>query len=350
MKKSSTKKLNRSKYSIAVTSVGGGVGQSLIKALKLAGYRVVGLDADPLAAGLYAVDAAYIIPHVSNRNYLKEVSRICHAEKCSLLFPGSDTELLTLSKHRNLLADIGGHIIVSSTKVIQLADDKYETAELLKKLHLASPKTQLLSQFLKKAGVPFPVVIKPKTGGSRSKNMFIVKSKNDLTKILAAQKIDPENFVAQEFIDGEEYTCGTVNWDNKCHGVIVMSRILRDGDTHKCFVKKNPVIETAVRKIVEELKPFGGCNVQLRLKNGIPYVFEINSRSSGTTGARAIAGFNEPGMITDHLLFNLEPKYKIKELSILRYWKELVVQNENIEQMKSKGFLQTSKKSKKTSL
>src|SRR5258708_24878542 len=151
----------------------------------------------------------------------------------------------------------------------------------------------------------FPVVIKPKTGGSRSKNVFVMKDKSALEKMLVTQKLETENFVAQEYIDGEEYTCGTVSWNGECHGIIVMSRVLRDGDTYKCFVKKNPVIEKAVRKVVEKLKPFGGCNVQLRLKGDVPYIFEINARSSGTTGARRSEEHTSELQSPDHLVCRL---------------------------------------------
>ena len=75
------------------------------------------------------------------------------------------------------------------------------------------------------------------------------------------------------------------------------------------------------------------------MKKGKPYVFEINARCSGTTAARTLSGFNEPKMIADYLLKGIEPSYEIKEQTILRYWKELVVENDEILEMKEKGLL-----------
>jgi hypothetical protein len=49
-------------------------------------------------------------------------------------------------------------------------------------------------------------------------------------------------------------------------------------------------------------------------------------------------------MISDYLLKGIEPKYEIKEQTILRYWKELVVENEEIEDMKKYTFLKKFKK------
>ena len=38
-------------------------------------------------------------------------------------------------------------------------------------------------------------------------------------------------------------------------------------------------------------------------------------------------------MIADYLLKGIEPQFNIKELTILRYWEELVVENSNIENL-----------------
>jgi len=45
--------------SIIVTSVGGGVGQSLLKALQDSAYRVIAVDAEPLAVGLHASEKSH---------------------------------------------------------------------------------------------------------------------------------------------------------------------------------------------------------------------------------------------------------------------------------------------------
>ena len=142
-----------------------------------------------------------------------------------------------------------------------------------------------------------------------------------------------------EYIEGDEYTCGTINLDNSCKGVIVMRRILRDGDTHKCFSEKNEAVEKEVRLVAESIKPFGACNVQLRFKENKAYVFEINARCSGTTASRTLCGFNEPKMIADYLLKSIEPSYQIKEQTILRYWNELVVDNSEIKQLRDNSEL-----------
>jgi carbamoyl-phosphate synthase large subunit len=56
--------------SVAVTAVGGGIGQSIIKALHNTDYFAVGVNSEVLGAGLYATRKSYIglnanDPHLS---------------------------------------------------------------------------------------------------------------------------------------------------------------------------------------------------------------------------------------------------------------------------------------------
>lgn len=324
---------------IAITGVGGGVGQSVVKALYRTDYKIVGLDGYCLATGLYAVPIAYKIPKVSDPGYIKALLKVCAEEECKLLFPGLDTELAILSKNIAEFKKIGTTVVVSRPEVIEIANNKFLTYQKLSTNNISVPKTCYLDDYLSnKQGIKFPAVIKP-TFGSRSLGVSTLYTPEDLNWLISKKDFKAQNYVIQEMLEGDEYTCGTVNLDNKCWGVIVMKRILRDGDTYKCFTVYNKDIENTVFKIMDILKPFGACNVQLRLQNGVPTVLEINARYSGTTGARALAGFNEPKMIADFLLFGKKPVHKIKKLSILRYWKELLVDNEPINELEKKGKL-----------
>ena len=319
---------------ILVTGVGGGVGQSVLKALHGVEYGIVGVDSEELAAGLHAVPKAYKGYPAAHPGFIDRLLEICLKEDCRLIFVGHDVELLPLSQNSERFRSNGIIPVVSSPRTIQTCDDKLATNTFLKAHGFPVPKTHRLTDAVTFDG---PVVLKPQRGGARSRNTYVVRSTRDLS--IYRQLVDPDNCIVQEYIEGDEYTCGSVTLNDKCAGVIVMRRILRDGDTYKAFVERNPSVESAVRSIADALKPFGACNVQLRVRNGEPFVFEINARCSGTTAARALAGFNEPAMIAGYLLDGIAPAYDIREVSILRYWQELVVQNGRIEELRDTGFL-----------
>lgn len=319
---------------ILVTGVGGGVGQSVLKALARTPYGVVATDSEALAAGVHAASKAYLGRYASDPQFVDRLLEICLAEQCELIFAGHDVELLPLSENADRFKGHGIVPVVSSPGIIRLCDDKLATTEFLQSLELPAPETKKLCD----AGAfERPVVMKPQRGGARSRGTYVARTEKEFD--LYRQLVDADNCVAQEYIDGDEYTCGSVTLDGKCLGVIVMRRILRDGDTYKAFVEHNPALEATVRTIVEALKPFGACNIQLRVRDGQAYVFEINARCSGTTAARALAGFNEPQIIADYLLNGVEPTYSVNEVTILRYWQELVVPNSDIEQLRQTGFL-----------
>jgi carbamoyl-phosphate synthase large subunit len=312
--------------SVLVTGVGGGVGQSIIKALAGSGFAMVGVDADGRAAGLQAVPVAYRVPRADDPAYVPTLVELCAREQCRLIFPGLDPELPVLAAAATRFTEVGVTVVVSDPKVIRVGDDKFETAAFLSSCGFPAPETVLYSDDVSPSWLP--VVLKPRWGGSRSVGVFVAKT---IEQFRAAQRvIDPVNCVVQEYLAGDEYTCGTVNFDGQCYGPIVMRRELRNGDTYRAEVIRNDTIEAHVSTVAEALQPFGACNFQLRLRAGEPVIFEINPRCSGTTAARALAGFNEPLIIADYLLRKRSPEYSISQITILRYWAELVASVERI--------------------
>jgi carbamoyl-phosphate synthase large subunit len=229
--------------------------------------------------------------------------------------------------------------------VIEAADNKFRTYTLLHEHGISIPETVSMENYVPGSDAPlaFPFILKPRVGGASSKNVHLIKDAAGFARVCADPSAKIENLVAQAYIEGDEYTCGTVTVDGRHIGSIVMRRTLRDGDTYKCFTVRNPRIEAEIAKVVAAVKPQGALNIQLRVDStGQPHIFELNARCSGTTGARALAGFNEPKMIADYYLKGIEPSFDIKELSILRYWKELVVENERVEIMTKEGHLEAT--------
>jgi carbamoyl-phosphate synthase large subunit len=317
---------------VAATAVGGGVGQTIIKALQDTEYRVVGIDGEVLGTGLYAVDKGYLGYYANHPKFIERIIEICEKEKCRVLFPGLDVELLPLSNNLETLERNDVVPIVSNPGVIKICDDKLETARFLQKNGFPSAKTYRLTDYT--FDLDFPVILKPQEGGRRSIGRFVANDRREFDRY--CEVIDVNNYVVQEYIQGDEYTCGTVSLENRCVGVILMKRDLRDGDTYKAFVVKDQTLSNFVTSVINALGPFGACNVQLVMKEDVPYIFEVNARCSGTTACRALAGFNEPKMICDYVSKGIkDPSFTIREIAILRYWQEFVVSYEKIREMKS---------------
>jgi carbamoyl-phosphate synthase large subunit len=320
---------------VLVTGVGGGIGQSIVKSLDGSPYEIVGTDPDVLAAGLHAVATARVGRAAHDPQFVESVLAVARDEACALVFPGIEPELLPLAEAAERFRDQGTTVVVSSPDVVRRCDDKLATAAFLTEAGFTAPDTVRFTDDIDPTWFPF--VLKPQRGGARSMHTYVVRDRAEFD--VARELVDRDNCVVQEYLDGDEYTCGTVSLDGSCAGVIAMRRTLRAGDTYKAFVVRDPAIEEHVRHVVDRLRPFGGCNVQLRMKGGQPCIFEINARCSGTTYARTLAGFNEPRMIADFVVHGIAPAYEVRELTVLRYWKELPVANDRIAALRRHGRL-----------
>ena len=314
---------------VAITGVGGGVGQSIIKSLKDTRHHLVGIDGEVLATGLYCVPSGYVGVYADNSHFISRIKEICQIENCQVLFPGLDKELPYLAAEKNKLEKNGElKVVVSSPEVIEIADDKLQTFNFLEKNGFPALETYNLIDF--NGEIDFPVVIKPRKGGARSIGKYVVKDSLQLEEI--QQKVESDNYVVQSYARGDEYTCGSVSFEEGCIGTIIMKRQLRCGDTYKAFVQKDEKLDEFLKEVIDTLRPFGPCNVQLRMEDGVPYIFEFNARCSGTTASRSLAGFNEPLMVCDYL-DGLKPTFDINKVVIFRYWDEIVVDYDKIEKM-----------------
>ena len=310
-------------FKIGITGVGGGVGQSIIKSLIDTDYGLVTFDSDKLGTGLYMNDNSHVIPEAKSNLYIDTLFDICRREKINLLFPGLDAELMPLALNKEKFKEIGTRVIVSDPNVINISNDKLLTYKSLNSLNINIPET-IETNLLTPDSLCYPFIIKPRHEGCRSKNVYMISNKKDWVNFLHNHEKNISSFISMEYIDGDEYTCGTVNI-SYCRGVIIMRRILRNGDTYKCFVENNEIIHSCVELLMNKLLPFGACNVQLKYKNKIPWIFEINARCSGTTASRSMCGFNEPLLISDYLLKNKDISFEIIPKTILRYLNEIEV-------------------------
>ncbi|HKS17374.1 MAG TPA: ATP-grasp domain-containing protein, partial [Planctomycetota bacterium] len=281
-----------------------------------------------------AVDRGRLVPGSRDPLYIDRLIEIAVGENARFLFAGLDMELPIFARAAERFRAAGITPIISSPAVIDLADDKLETVRFLQRHDLPAPRTLDLGVEDPRA-LAFPLVLKPRRGGSRSQGVHAIHTEEELRYRL--DRIDRSNYVAQEFIAGDEFTCGTITFGGRCHGAIAMRRTLRDGDTHKAFVVRDPAIESLVATAAQLLDPFGPCNFQLRVRDGRPYIFDINPRCSGTTYCRALAGFNEPAMTLAYLEHGTLPAFEIRPISVFRYWKEVVVENPDVEETRRTG-------------
>jgi carbamoyl-phosphate synthase large subunit len=344
-----------------VTGVGGGVGQSIIKGLRLAerqsadiDYRLVGTDADSMAAGLYRADVGYRVPYANEPEYIDRLVEIATTEDVDLLIPGHDAELRPLAEAKGTLEDEGEmHVLVSATESVEIGLDKWQTHQFLSDHGFLTPRTALATEadrLVEEVG--FPLVVKPRTG-SASQGLHVITDTDEL-KTALERSSDP---IVQEYLVPDDWEDDPSKADLKRQideysveiivdsaGDIVSSlanwRKMVDGVPSVARIEPYDEVRSAAEAVIDELDILGPANLQARVTDQGVTFFELNTRFTGSTAVRCAAGFNGPHTIVRNVVLG-EPltadDLQFEELVELRYKDEIYVTPADFDRMVREG-------------
>lgn len=277
----------KEKINILVTGCGGDFGLNVGRILKLTDLAsmLVGVDMLTQHAGGMVFDTCEVVERADHQNYFQNLSSIVKRYAIQLIIPTSEAEIRAFF-NKDYLDDFEGvPLILPSKRAIEVGLDKLKTAEFLKESKLSYPWTSLAKEKPKEV----PCIIKPRFSQG-SKNVFIVEEEF----VDYYRKKHPDS-IWQELLlpDDQEYTCGLYRTKHKAVRTIVFRRSLQGGFTGSGEVIKNATIEKLLNSIAEKLNLEGSINVQLRLTEKAPVVFEINPRFSSTVMFRHLLGFED---------------------------------------------------------
>jgi len=339
---------------VLVTGAGSGVGQGIIKALRISNLSltIISADIEPMNAALYRTNEAILIPRVELDGSLEKISAILRENQVDVVMVGSEFELVFFSKNKTEIERLSGAlIIVSPFKTVQIADDKWLTAEFLKKNGLPHAESVLPSgvgdavRIADKWG--YPIVLKARCGTS-SKHVYIVDDK----KKLEASYLNTPSPMLQKVIDipspnlGSEFTCSIFKTpDRKILGPFMARRTLKGGTSWHVEVANFSEFPRLLLLIGETMDVVGSLNIQLMLSKNGPIPFELNARFSGTTAIRAYFGFNEPELALRTYFYGEDVSNPVIRNGLaLRYHEEVFVDDVRVEDLlpgNSKGCVNT---------
>jgi carbamoyl-phosphate synthase large subunit len=345
-----------SKTNVLVTASGGIVSQGIIKSLKLSNmkkdhqaiYEIVTTDIDPQAAGLYRSNVGILVPPTSSSDYIGSIIKICKEQNIRGIFVGSTEELLPIvSAKEKIEKETGAVVLTNTMDVISIAIDKWKTFEFLKKNDLPCAESSLpenQEEFIEK--FDFPLIVKPREGHG-SLHFYIVNNRDEIKQaILAIQKTGWRPII-QEYLDGEnvEFTSGVVvdRTGKKVMSSITMRKTLKQGQTYKAFVDDFYDIRKSAEETALKFGCRGAINIQAKMAENMPKIFEINPRFSATCPIRAVAGVNEPDLVFRN--FVLGEKIKIssyQKFVCMRYWNEVYVPYATYEKTNNMGKVSNS--------
>ena len=291
--------------------------------------KVVSVDINPLSAGLYVSDKHYLVPRLSDPDFIPIILEICKKEDIKLLIPTRDGELLLFAKNKDEFAKQGTQVMISDPEVIEICNDKYRFYQFLTRNNIPTPKTDLPNQ-INFSSVYYPLFVKSRYG-SGSKSIFKVENEEEL-RFFSNYVPDA---VIQEFITGKEYTIDLLtDLNGKVLTVVPRERIETFcGESYKGKTIKDIKIIEQAKNLAEKLGAIGHITIQcIKNDNGIKFI-EVNPRFGGG----AILGIKS-GANTPLLLLRLIRGEKIKpqignfkeNLVMLRYTKNLFVSDDKV--------------------
>lgn len=256
-------------------------------------------DMSPLSAAGGLGDGHHLVPHSEDPAFIPAIAELCAALNVTHVVPTIDTELPIYSARRELLAQAGITVWVSSPEAIDIARDKRLTNQFLAGQGLPRPEQVELEAA--RAGVlRFPVIAKPARGSS---SVGLIRA----TDVVDLRSLDTKlDYIVEETLPGVEYTVDClVNSSGVCVAAVPRRRLeVRAGEVSKGWIHRNEAVERVARAVATALPgAFGVLNVQVfhDRETGRTAVIEINARFGGGFPLTFAAGADFPGWMLRHL-------------------------------------------------
>lgn len=276
------------------------------------GDKVVATDMQLSAPALQVADVKIQVPAVYNPKYIEITLDICKEQKIDALLSLNDLELPILAENKARFEALGVKVIVSDPAVIDLAFDKYKTAQWVESIGLNAPKTYVTLDSAKEAvfkgEIVFPLFMKPRWG-SGSIGLETIDDMEELNiyyhllmkkikkTILATASVGDEYIMIQEKLTGNEFGLDVMNdLDGNNVAVSVKQKLaMRAGETDKAITVDLPKVREMGAAIGRNLKHIGNLDVDIMQRaNGDYCVLELNPRFGGGYPFSYEAGANMP--------------------------------------------------------
>ena len=258
------------------------------------GGVVVVTDVNPMSPAVYAADRAFKVSLSSDPGYIDEVLAIAIGEQVGLVVPTIDDELHLFGEASDRFAKHGIQVAVSAASISALCDDKHQTCRTLRDSGVAAAQSWLPSEL--PFNPTFPLFVKPRHGRG-GVGAYPIRNARELAFFLDYVS----NPIVQSYLDGPEFTIDVLcDYGSRVLSVVPRRRdVIRAGVIDRgCTAKDSALIDLALQ--CAEAIPFrGAINIQCRIVDGTPVVFEINPRFSGGIPLTIESGANFPRMLVD---------------------------------------------------
>lgn len=311
-----------SKYEVVlVPGAAAPAGINTIKSLKMVKFngKIIGTDSDSLAPGGFMADIFSTMPEAREESlFVDKLFELVKIHKVTALMPSSGFDIYPYSKYRKELQELGANAVVSDIEVLEICRDKMRTyQELLPRFKVPFTTTE-------PDKIPsFPVIAKPRFGKG-SRDVIMIEDESDLRYVTSKH----HDMIFQQYLPGIEYTIDVLSDLNK-EPLFAVPRIrlqTKGGISTKGKIVRNQKMEEDCMNIAKSIGIRGPCCIQMKeTQDSEPQLVEVNARLGGGTIFTTLAGANMPELILDLVEGQEISIPKISEVTVIRYFEEIVV-------------------------
>lgn len=271
---------------VLVSGVAGDIGFGIGRILKEWNFfeSLHGVDISADHPGSLIFDKVEIAPRANADNYLKWLTDYILANQIDLLVPTSEAEIFAISNNLSSIESLC-KVLLNDVVLIKNSLDKHKTLKYLNANGIKVPTHGIVG--VSDKPIQYPVIVKPRSGQG-SKGLRKISTDLEFLELT-------EGYVWQEYLapDDEEYTCAVYVSKALKSRILLLKRVLVGGYTDRAIVVNNIEIEEYVKEIIAAWNVTGLYNIQLRLTDDGPKLFEINPRVSSTVVFRNKLGFED---------------------------------------------------------
>lgn len=265
--------------------------------------KVIATDCSNLAPAIYDADKYYIVPRITDKDYINIILDICKKENIDTLISLIDPELSLIAKNIKLFKEIGINPIISDYDKVEMCFDKYKMYKFLTENNFRTPKSYINKESfledLERKVITFPVFVKP-VKGSASININKINNSEELDVVWR----QADNLMIQEFMDGQEYGADVyIDMISKEPvSIFTKKKIkMRAGETDKSVSFKDEKLFDLINKFVKKAGFKGIIDIDIFEINGEYYISEVNPRFGGGYPHAYECGVNVPKMIINNI-------------------------------------------------
>ncbi len=265
--------------------------RSALKSVGAIGSVIV-TDVNPLSPAVHVADRSYRVPMADDPDYINELLAICEAEHVRLAIPTIDDELPIFAGARDAFRAAGVMAICSPAETATLCNDKYATCVRLAEAGVPAARSYLPAQLTD--DMPLPLFIKPRVGRG-AVGAFPVRTPAELDFFLHYVEAP----IVQEYLSGPEYTIDVLcDMDGTPLSIVPRERVvIRAGVIDRGRTVNDRKLIALAQAACAAMRFVGPINIQCRMRNGEPAIFEINPRFSGGIPLTIQAGADFPAML-----------------------------------------------------